>query len=62
MSDSVTTPILPPLHVTDLSRLQAQALDVVGQVLDRVLVDPDGYVNDDGIADNLRFLGIVAAM
>jgi hypothetical protein len=50
------------LHVTDLSRLQAQALDVVGQVLDRVLVDPDGYVNDDGIADNLRFLGIVAAM
>ncbi|MFE5708127.1 hypothetical protein [Rhodococcus koreensis] len=55
-------PILTPLHVTELDELQAHALDVVGQDLDRVLVDPDGYVTDDTLAVDLRFLGIVAAM
>jgi hypothetical protein len=58
----VTTPILPPLHVTELSRLQANTLDVVGQNLGRSLLDPDGYVTDDSIAVDLRFIGLVAAM
>lgn len=58
----MTTPILPPLHVTELSRLQAHALDVVAQDLDRVLLDADGYVNSDRIAVDLRFIDIVAAM
>ncbi|WP_179220099.1 hypothetical protein [Rhodococcus sp. NCIMB 12038] len=58
----MATPIISPLHVSELSTLQSGVLDVVACNLGRVLVNPDGYVNDGRVADDLRFLGIVAAL
>ncbi|MFE5708113.1 hypothetical protein [Rhodococcus koreensis] len=51
-------PILTPLHVTELDELQAHALGLVGPHM----VDPDGFVADDNLAVDLRFIGLVAAM
>lgn len=56
------TPSISPLHVSELSALQCRVLDAVASNLSRGLVDFDGYVSDDRIAGNLRFLGIVEDM
>lgn len=56
----MTHPSIPPLHVSELSHLQTFALWNVGAEAGRHLVDPDGYVTDDEVADRLRFLGIAA--
>lgn len=58
----MTTPIIPPLHVADLSPLQSAALAALEACQCRTLVDPDGYVTDDALAVELRFLALAATL
>ncbi|MEU5844596.1 hypothetical protein [Rhodococcus sp. NPDC047139] len=54
-------PMIPPLHVSELSHLQTVALWNVGADAGRHYVDLDGYVNDDRLAEALRCLGMAEA-